>query len=102
MQTKKLTESLFAFEFEYGAKGESYSTYECMVLQLEDCADCFRVLYPHIKFVFMLDHFCGHNKQREDVLNVANMGKSFGGTQAKLLDTHINRRRVILDSSPLF
>jgi len=60
---KKFTESPFIFEFEYGAKGESYWTYEYMVLQLEDCADCLRALYPHIKFVFMLDRSCGHKEK---------------------------------------
>jgi hypothetical protein len=44
---KKLTESPFIFEFEYGANGEGYWTYEYTVLQLEDYL---RVLYPHIKF----------------------------------------------------
>jgi hypothetical protein len=32
----------------------------------------------------MLDHSYGHDKQREDGLNEAYMGKIFGGTQAKL------------------
>jgi hypothetical protein len=71
-----------------------------MVLQLEDFADCLRALYPHIKFVFMLDHSCGHDKQRKDGLNAANMGKSFGGTQAKLRDTHIKEEKGYLVPFP--
>jgi hypothetical protein len=69
-----------------------------MVLQLEDCADCLRALYPNIKFVFILDHTCGHDKQKEDGLNAANMGKSFVGTRAKLQDTHIKEEMGYLGS----
>ena len=46
-----------------------------MVLQLEDCVDCVTVLYPKIDFIFLFDHSRGHDKQREDGLNVDNMGK---------------------------
>jgi hypothetical protein len=97
---KKAYQKHFVFEFEYRAKGKGYWTYEYMVLQLKDFADCFRVLYPHIKFVFMLDHSCGHGKQREDGLNAANMGKSFEGTQAKLQDTHIKEEKGYLGPFP--
>ena len=58
-----------------------------MVLQLEDCVDCLKVLYPEIDFLFMLDHSCGHDRQREDGLNVENMNKSYGGNKPKLRDT---------------
>ena len=48
--TKKtaLTSSPFVLEFEYGANAEGYWVYEHMVLQLEDCVDCLKVLYPEI------------------------------------------------------
>jgi hypothetical protein len=47
--TKKaaLTSSPFVLEFEYGANAEGYWVYEHMVLQVEDCVDCLKVLYPH-------------------------------------------------------
>ncbi len=103
MHTKKrLTESPYVFEFEYRAKEEGYRSYEYMVLQFEDCADCLRVLYPNKKFVFMLDHSCGHYKQREDGLNAGNMGKALEEHKQSYEILTLKRRRVILDPSPLF
>jgi hypothetical protein len=36
-----------------------------MVIQFEDCVDCLTVLYPQYDYVFLFDHSCGHDKQRE-------------------------------------
>jgi len=47
-QKTALTSSPFVLEFEYGANAEGYWVYEHMVLQLEDCVDCLKVLYPEI------------------------------------------------------
>jgi hypothetical protein len=74
-----LTCSPFIREFEYGSKGEGYWSYEHMVIQLEDCIHCLKVLYPQYDFVFLLDHSCGHDRQREDGLNAGKMSKMFGG-----------------------
>jgi hypothetical protein len=41
-----LTSSPFVIEFEYGANNDGYWAYEYMVLQLEDCIDVLRCLYP--------------------------------------------------------
>jgi hypothetical protein len=41
-----------------------------MVLQLEDCIDVLKVLYPQFDFLFLFDHSCGHDRQKEDGLNV--------------------------------
>jgi hypothetical protein len=86
---KDLKHSPFVVEFEYGANNEGYWSYEHMVLQLEDCVDCLQVLAPQFDYLFLFDHSCGHDKQREDGLNVENMTKSFGGKQAHLHDTLI-------------
>jgi hypothetical protein len=86
---KPLTKSPFILEFEYGASGEGYWVYEHMVLQLEDCTDCLKVLYPEHEFLFLLDHSCGHDRQRDDGLNVENMNKSYGGNKPKMRETTI-------------
>ena len=91
-----LTDNPFIREFEYGAKGEGYWSYEHMVIQLEDCIDCLKVLYPQYTFVFLLDHSCGHDRQREDGLNAGKMSKSFGGRQKKLRDTAIKQENGYL------
>ena len=93
-----LTSSPFVLEFEYGANAEGYWVYEHMVLQLEDCVDCLMVLYLEIDFLFMLDHSCGHDRQREDGLNVKNMNKSYGGNKPKLRDTYIAQEKGFLGS----
>ena len=55
-----------------------------MVLQLEDCIDVLKVLYPQFDFLFLLDHSRGHGRQKEDGLNVEQMTKSYGGAQKRL------------------
>ena len=77
----------FVVEFEYGANYEGHWCYEHPVLQLEDCVDCFKVISSQFKFLFMFDHSCGHDWQREDGLNVENMSKNLGGKQTFMHDT---------------
>jgi hypothetical protein len=74
-----LTCSPIIREFEYGSTGEGYWSYEHRVIQLEDCIDCLKVLYPQYDMVFLLDHSCGHDQQNEDGLNAGKMSKTFGG-----------------------
>jgi hypothetical protein len=66
-----------------------------MVMQLEDCIDCLTVLYPHIDFVFLLDHSCGHDRQRDDGLNVAKMSKSLGVSNGVNVIQKSNKKKVI-------
>jgi hypothetical protein len=83
-------------EFEYGSNSEGYWTYQHMVIQLEDCVDVLQVLYPQYDFLFLFDHSCGHDKQREDGLNVDKMTKGYGGAQKKLRDTTIQQHQGYL------
>ena len=71
----------FCVEFEYGANKEGYWCYEHMILQFEDCVDIITCLYPQFQFLFLFDHSCGHDRQREDALNAEVMSKGFGGKQ---------------------
>ncbi len=43
---KQLISSPFIVEFEYGANLEGYWSYDHMVLQMEDCIDVLKLLYP--------------------------------------------------------
>jgi hypothetical protein len=76
-----LTISPFVLEFEYGASAEGYWTYDSMVLQLEDCADVLKTLYPQYDFLFLFDHSCGHDRMPDDALRVEGMNKGYGGEQ---------------------
>jgi hypothetical protein len=91
-----LTSSPFILEFEYGASAEGYWTYDSMVLQLEDCADVVTTLYPHYQFLFLFDHSCGHDRAREDALNVNNMNTGYGGKQTRMHDTVITHEKGYL------
>ena len=55
-----------------------------MVLQMEDCVDVMRFLYPDVDILLLFGHSCGHDRQREDGLNVENMSKGYGGKQSRL------------------
>ncbi len=88
-EKKDLPSSPFVFEFEYGTSNEGYWCYEHMVLQLKDCMDCLKVLFPQFQYLFLFDHSCGHDRQREDGLNIENMSKSFGGKQSFMHNTLI-------------
>lgn len=46
-------------------------------------------MYPQFDYVFLFDHSCGHDKQRDDGLNVDNMAKGYGGKQSRLCNTNI-------------
>jgi hypothetical protein len=71
-----------------------------MVIQFEDCMDCLTTLYPEFDYLFLFDHSCGHDKQREDGLNAERMLKGFGGKQAVLHDTLIRQEQSYLGTYP--
>jgi hypothetical protein len=90
----------FIIEFSYGVQEQGYWNYEHMVIQFEDCMDCLTTLYPEFDYLFLFDHSCGHDKQREDGLNVERMLKGFGGKQAVLHDTLIRQEQGYLGTYP--
>jgi hypothetical protein len=67
---KDLLKSRFIKEFEYGATNEGFWCYDHMVLHFEGVAGCLITLYPQYNYLFLFVHSCGHDKQREDGLNV--------------------------------
>ena len=71
-----------------------------MVLQLEDCVDVVKTLHPQYDFLFLFDHSCGHDKQREDGLNVNVMSKSYGGKQRILRTSNIKTHVGFLGNYP--
>jgi len=81
---KDLPSSPFKIKFEYGTTNKGYWSHDHMVLQLDDCVDCLKCLYPEFEYLFLSNHSCGHDRQREDGLNVENMSKAFGGKQCNL------------------
>jgi hypothetical protein len=91
------TTSPFPREFECGQNPDGYWTYQHMVLQLEDCVNVLKVKYPQNGFIFLFGHSCGHDRQREDGLNVEKMSKSYGGrAQRKMHKTKIKQSQGYL------
>ena len=78
---KPITTSSFIHEFEYGKINDGYWMYSWMAYKFKDCVDCLTVFFPDCpcKFMFLFDHFCGHDKKRQDGLGVGNMCKYYGG-----------------------
>jgi hypothetical protein len=81
---KGLSESPFVRYLEIGVNNKGWWDYNQMVLQLEDCVDCLKTLYPAIDFVFLFDHSSGHAKKRIGGLDASAMNKSFGGAKSRL------------------
>jgi hypothetical protein len=80
-EKQELKESPFVKYFELGANNEGYWGYNHMVLQLEDCVDCLKVVYPHLDFVFLFDHSSGHSKKRRGGLDAGQMNSGLCGSQ---------------------
>ncbi len=122
-----LTCSPFIIEFSYGVQEQGYWNYKHMVIQFKYCMDSLTTLYPEFDYLFLFDHSCGHDKQREDEkkqkiilsashssnvnrkvhhyttkdgLNVERMLKGFGGKQAVLHDTLIRQEQGYLGTYP--
>ena len=75
---KDLPNSPFIKEIEYGTSNEGYWCYEHMVLYFEDVVDYLTVPFPQYDYLFLFDHSCRHDKQREDGLNATkNAGYSY-------------------------
>jgi len=92
--------SPFLFKFVYGASNEGYWNYDRMVLQLKDCVDVLKCLYPQYDFLFLFDHSCGHHKQQPNGLNAENMLINYGGQQSILRSTVIKEENGHLGPQP--
>lgn len=86
-----LKTSPFVIEFEYGSgeSGKGYWDYDHLVVQLEDCVDVLKVLYPDHECLFQFDHSCGHDRKRSDALSVTNINLHHGGKQAIMRNSTI-------------
>jgi len=84
-----LTTSPFLRRITIGANNDGYWTSYHMAIQLEDCVDCLKILYPGYDFLFLFDHSQGHSKKRVGVLQASSANLKFGGEQPLMRDTVI-------------
>ncbi len=68
-----------------------------MVLQMEDCIDVLKLLYPQNDVLFLFDHLCS---QHEDGLNGEKMSKKYGGKQSIFCTSLIKQERGYLGRFP--
>jgi hypothetical protein len=97
---KDLSESPFVRYLEIGVNNEGWWDYNQMILQLEDCVDCLKTLYPAIDFIFLFDHSSGHAKKRIGGLDASAMNKGFGGAQPSMRETIIKAEDGYLGPFP--
>lgn len=68
---------------EPGANSGGFWTGAHMHLQLEDLADCCKVMWPGLKPMLFTDWSQGHARKRPDGLDVMRMNKGYGGAQVQ-------------------
>jgi hypothetical protein len=90
---KDLLKSPFIKEFEYGTSNESYWCYDHMVLHFEDVVNCLITLYPQYDYLLLFYHSCGHDKKREDGLNVQKMSELYEGKQPIMRNTVLTKEK---------
>ena len=81
---QKLESSPFVRELDYGKNNEGYWTYDHMVIQLEDCIDVLKFMFPDFDFLFFLDHSNGHDRMRPNGLNLNKVSMKFAGKQPEM------------------
>ena len=69
--------------------GNGWWTGAHMHLQLEDLADCCKIMFPGKTPVLFTDWSQGHARKRPDGLDAARMNKGYGGTQVSSHDTKL-------------
>jgi hypothetical protein len=84
-----LDNSPSVLQFKYGANNQGYWKYDHMVLQMEDCIDVVKNLWPQSDYVFLFEHSCGHDRRRPDGLATKSLNKGFGGAQTNMRELKI-------------
>ena len=79
-----LKESPFIRYLNYGAGKDGYWTYRHMVMQIEDCVDCLKYIFPQYDYVFELDHSSGHASERPNGLSTNSINLGWGGKQRRM------------------
>jgi len=86
---KTLLEIPFLWIITIGVNKDGYWMSYNMAIQLEDCMDCLRVLYPEHDFLFLFDHSQGHCKKHTAALQSEQVSLLFGGEQPIMRDLEI-------------
>ena len=52
----------------YGSGKDGYRTYRHLIIQIEDCIDCIKMMYPQFNYELELDHLSGHSAEHNNGL----------------------------------
>jgi hypothetical protein len=76
---------------EYGKGKDACLSYNHMVLQLEDCTNVFKVLFPEIDIIYKLDHSSRHDNEKADGLTTtpSMLGWEHGGKQRSMRSSEL-------------
>ena len=63
---------------------------------MEDCIDVLKCILDLDKYDirFMVDHSCGHDRQRDDGLSVLHMNKEYGGKQRYMHESQVTKEML--------
>lgn len=98
-----LTSNPFVHSFDYGKARDGYWDGSHTAIQLEDCIDVLKVLFPAddifqsccYKIVFELDHSQAHKQFAKGTLIVKNFNHGFGGAKAPVKSYEIYSEKLL-------
>ena len=91
-----LKHSPFRCDLEYGANNEGYWTYDDMIMQVEDCIDCLKVINEDkYQYLFLFDHSNGHDRAAPDALKAELIRKNYGGKQPQMRHSIIDNETYL-------
>ena len=86
----QLKTSPFCRDIQYDTNHEGYWTYEDMVVQVEDCIDCLKVVHQDkYQYLFLFDHSNGHDRCAPDALKADSIRISQSGKHPKMQSSTI-------------
>ena len=91
----KLIATPFTWQFKYGCNHDTYWTYNHVVLQSEDCVDCFKVLHPDLDFIFLFNHQNSHNWMQPNGLSLNKISIRYGGKQPHMRQSSITDPNIL-------
>jgi hypothetical protein len=93
-EKQDLLVSPFVRMLAHGAAQDGHWSHNHMVLQIDDCFDCFKMLHPEFDMVWELDHSSGHSAELPAGLTTKQTGTLDGG----LGWNHGGKKRHVRDS----
>jgi len=79
-----------------GVNNDGYWMLYHIAIQLDDCVDCLKILFPDYNFLFLFGHSQGHQQKCIGSLQAAHVSLQFGSSQPLMRDTEITEGCLVL------